>query len=440
MGDEIYLTWYDAENHVSSINGSNLHTTLSDENVVKETWASVRKAVSGITLTAQSEGTSTISLTATINGVEKTYQFKINVKPSVWLGGCYYIGNGNKRPAIWRNGKLFKVFEDFTARNDYGYPYVSKIQFYKDKIYVMLIGSKFDKLSENARIMEGNIFTGNFNIYQDSLTRVQTNYSIADPLLYVSEAGDVYYTDAACQEPGSYSSQINSSFWRNKELIDLEPNRVVKDMVYVDEQGYLVASLLKSDFWQTNHDSDDIKSYIAGWSEADGMQLITTISHSSVNFLSYNNHKLVASGQYWYDEGTGTNRYAVWTVANKSYNTITNDAYYWDARAFSRGDTYVTGRILIRADATIFDYFNETNSSIYGVSSLVYEHGLGTVAGDYGYYCICTKPEGGSGRTKNVIVVYNLDQPMYEPEFIYLPNDVYNYYQLKTIEVQSSIL
>ena len=442
VGEEIYLTWYDGENLVSSINGSNLHTTLSDENVVKETWASIRKAVSGITLTAQSEGTSTMSLTATIHGEEKTYQFKINVKPSVWVGG-YYTENGNTRPALWRNGKLFKVFNDFTGDSVGTKPYVSKIQFYKDKIYVMLQGSN---KRDRADLMEGNVFSGVFTTYDTNLRSEWTHdaeyvfdgLQIAYPLLSVSASGDVYYTNAIRQNPDDEESKINISFWKNKEPIAIELNRVARDMIYIDEQALLAVAESRSDFRQNNLNSRSTTAYIVAWGASTGMQSVTTIDHSWVNYLSYNNHQLVASGQYWYNDGTGAYRYSLWTIANKSYNTIS--AGLGDARAFSRGDTYVTGRYLLRADGTTFDYFNETNRSIYGVNVPQYSHGLGTAFGDYGYYVTTTIPEEGSGRAVNVIVIYNLDQPMYEPEYIYFPKDVYNYGRLETIEVQSSIL
>lgn len=157
-----------------------------------------------------------------------------------------------------------------------------------------------------------------------------------------------------------------------------------------------------------------------------------------VYYLSYNNHKLVASGRYWYGKFSSYNRGAVWTIANKSYNTITNNLTYGYERAFSHGDNYATGRILIRADGSTYDYFSYDNSSIYGVycPDLHETFVVSTVCGDYGYCLRLT-----ADQKDYAVVVFNLDQPMYEPELITFPRHDYypSHNEYKTIEVQSSI-
>ena len=94
--------------------------------------------------------------------------------------------------------------------------------------------------------------------------------------------------------------------------------------------------------------------------------------------------------------------------------------------------------MLVRADGTTYDYFSYDNSSIYGVycPDLYETYVVSTVCGDYGYCLRLT-----ADQKHYAVVVFKLDQPMYEPELITFPRRDYttSHNEYKTIEVQSSI-
>lgn len=81
-----------------------------------------------------------------------------------------------------------------------------------------------------------------------------------------------------------------------------------------------------------------------------------------------------------------------------------------------------------------YDYFSSDNSRIYGVycPEKHEAHAISTVCGDYGYYLRLT-----ADQRYYTVVVFNLDQPMYEPELITFPKRDYDEYDI--LEVQSSI-
>ena len=81
-----------------------------------------------------------------------------------------------------------------------------------------------------------------------------------------------------------------------------------------------------------------------------------------------------------------------------------------------------------------YDYFSSDNSLIYGVycPEKHEAHAISTVCGDYGYCLRLT-----ADQRYYTVVVFNLDQPMYEPELITFPKPDYVEYDI--LEVQSSI-
>lgn len=81
-----------------------------------------------------------------------------------------------------------------------------------------------------------------------------------------------------------------------------------------------------------------------------------------------------------------------------------------------------------------YDYFSSDNSRIYGVYCPENHeaHAISSVCGDYGYCLRLT-----ADQRYYTVVVFNLDQPFYEPELITLP--IHNYVYYVTIEVQSSM-